>query len=95
MPITRQQVEYIAHLSRLELSEEEMERFAHQLAGIIQYAGKLNELDTSNVAPLVHAAEGTNVFREDVVKPSLPRQDALANAPESSEGSFKVPRIVE
>ena len=95
MPITREQVEYVAHLSRLDLSAEEKEKFRHQLDSILQYVEKLNELDTENVEPLVHAAERYNVFRKDAVGESLTRQEALSNAPQQSEGCFKVPRIIE
>ena len=95
MPITREMVEWVAHLARLELAEDEKERFAHQLADILRYVEKLKELDTTDVEPLVHAAERTNVFREDEVGTALPRQEALDNAPESSDGCFKVPRIVD
>ena len=95
MPITREQVEYVAHLSRLELSEVEKEKFAHQLDDILRYMEKLDELDTTDVEPLVHVSERQNVFREDAVGEPLPREDALSNAPESRQGCFKVPRIVE
>jgi len=95
MPITPQQVDYVAHLSRLKLSDEEKARFAGQLDAILQYVDKLNELDTGKVEPLIHAAERTNVVREDVAGESLTREDALKNAPESSEGCFKVPRIID
>lgn len=95
MPITKQQVEYVAHLSRLDLSEEEKDRIAHQLDAILDYVEKLNELDTENIEPLVHVAERHNVFREDAVGESLPTQEALNNAPEQSEGFFKVPRIID
>ncbi len=95
MPITRKQVEYVANLSRLRLSEEEKQRFAEQLDAILRYVEKLNELDTAGVEPLVHVAEGENVFREDVPGESLQQKDALENAPESSDGCFKVPRIIE
>ncbi len=95
MPITREQVEYVAHLSRLKLSEEEKDRFARQLDAILQAVEKLNELDTDGVEPLVHVAPRRNVFREDAAGESLPREEALRNAPEQSEGCFKVPRIIE
>ena len=95
MPITREQVEYVAHLSRLDLSEEEKDRIAHQLDAILDYVDKLNELDTEDVEPLVHAAERHNVFRQDTVGESLPQQEALKNAPDQSEGCFRVPRIIE
>ncbi|MGD2174123.1 MAG: Asp-tRNA(Asn)/Glu-tRNA(Gln) amidotransferase subunit GatC [Candidatus Brocadiaceae bacterium] len=95
MPITREQVDYVARLARLELTEEEKERFAGQLDAIIAYMDKLNELDTSQVEPMVHGIEGRQAGRPDRVRESLPRRDALCNAPESSEGCFRVPRIIE
>lgn len=95
MPITRQEVEYVAHLSRLELTEQEMEKFAGQLDAILGYMDKLNELDTEGVEPMVHGVEGRQPVRLDAVGESLRREEALQNAPESSEGCFKVPRIIE
>jgi len=95
MPITPEQVEYVARLSRLELSEEQRDRFARQLDAILQAIEKLNQLDTENVEPLVHIAPRQNVFREDVPGRSLSQRDALRNAPQQSEGCFKVPRIIE
>jgi len=93
--ISREQVEYVANLSRLELSKEEKERFAAQLGQILEYVEKLNELDTSGVAPMVHAIERENVWRQDASGGSLSREEALQNAPESAEGCFRVPRIIE
>jgi aspartyl-tRNA(Asn)/glutamyl-tRNA(Gln) amidotransferase subunit C len=95
MPITREEVEYVAHLSRLALTEAEMERFAVQLDAILHYMEKLNELDTEGVEPMVHGVEAPELVRHDEVGESLPRQEALQNAPESSEGCFKVPRIID
>ena len=95
MPITPEQVDYVAHLSRLELSEDEKRRFSRQLDDILQYVEKLNELDTENVEPLVHVAPRQNVFRPDAAGDSLSRKDALSNAPQQGEGCFKVPRIIE
>ena len=95
MPITREEVEYVAHLSRLALTEAEMARFAVQLDAILSYMEKLNELDTEGVEPMVHGIEAPERVRHDEVGESLPRQEALQNAPESSEGCFKVPRIIE
>ena len=94
MPITKKQVEYVAHLSRLELEEGEKERFSAQLDDILQYVEKLNELDTSEVEPLVHAAPRANVFRPDSAGQSLPPEEALRNAPDRTGGHFKVPRII-
>ncbi|MHC4481127.1 MAG: Asp-tRNA(Asn)/Glu-tRNA(Gln) amidotransferase subunit GatC [Planctomycetota bacterium] len=95
MPITRQQVDYVAHLSRLELTEQEKERFAGQLDAILSYMEKLNELDTAGVEPMVHGMEGQQPVRPDKVGESLEREEALRNAPASSDGCFRVPRIIE
>ncbi len=95
MPITPQQADYVAHLSRLQLSQEEKRRFSRQLDDILQYVDKLNELDTENVEPLVHVAPRQNVFRTDAAGDSLTRQEALGNAPQQADGCFKVPRIIE
>jgi aspartyl-tRNA(Asn)/glutamyl-tRNA(Gln) amidotransferase subunit C len=95
MPITRQQVEYVAHLSRLELTDQEKERFAGQLDAILQYMDKLNELDTGGVEPLLHGTDGVQPVRADEVRESLPRDQALLNAPDRAAGCFRVPRIIE
>ena len=95
MAITEDEVRYVAHLSRLALSDEEVETFGRQLDDIIRYVEKLNELETSDVEPMIHAADRVNVFREDSAGESLPRKEALQNAPEKAEGCFKVPRILD
>ena len=95
MAITRDQVEYVAHLSRLRLTDEQKARFVEQLDSILQYVDKLNELDTAQIEPLVHIAERINVFREDTPTPSLPHGEALANAPDRGDGCFRVPRIID
>jgi len=95
MAITRREVDYVAHLSRLELTEAEKDTFAEQLNSIVGYMDKLNALDTSGVEPMVHGTEGSQVVRPDQAGGSLPRPEALRNAPQQSEGCFKVPRIIE
>ncbi|HHV62329.1 MAG TPA: Asp-tRNA(Asn)/Glu-tRNA(Gln) amidotransferase subunit GatC [Firmicutes bacterium] len=95
MPITKQDVEHVAALARLELGEEEKESLTEQLGKILEYADKLKELDTEGVPPTAHPLPIKNVFREDRVRPSLPVEDALANAPEREGSFFKVPRIME
>jgi aspartyl-tRNA(Asn)/glutamyl-tRNA(Gln) amidotransferase subunit C len=95
MAITRREVDYVAHLSRLELTDAEKDTFAEQLSAIVGYMDKLNELDTAGVEPLVHGIEGRQMTRPDAAGESLPRQEALRNAPDQSEGCFKVPRIIE
>ncbi len=94
MAVTKKDVEYIAELARLKFTDEELEKFTGQLNEILSYVEKLNELDTSNVEPLSHPVEGSNVFREDIVKPSIDREDALRNAPDRNELFFKVPKVI-
>jgi aspartyl-tRNA(Asn)/glutamyl-tRNA(Gln) amidotransferase subunit C len=85
----------IALLARLELSEEEKDLFSRQLGSIIKYIEKLNELDTASVEPTAHVLPLHNVFREDEVQPSLPREMTLQNAPERNEQFYRVPKIIE
>ncbi|MED1794640.1 MULTISPECIES: Asp-tRNA(Asn)/Glu-tRNA(Gln) amidotransferase subunit GatC [Brevibacillus] len=93
--ITRKEVEHVANLARLQLTEDEAERYTKDLNAILEFAAKLNELDTSNVAPTSHATDVKNVMREDVNRPSLPREEVLKNAPDHEEGQFKVPAVFE
>lgn len=95
MPITPDEVEYVAHLARLDLPDEEKEKFADQMGDILAYMDKLNELDTAEVEPMVHGIEGAQRMRPDEVGESLPPEEALRNAPESTKGHFRVPRIIE
>ena len=93
--ITRREVEHVARLARLALSEEEKELMTRQLDRILGYVDKLNELDTSQVEPTSHVIPMENVLREDAVRPSLSQDDALANAPDREPPFFRVPRIIE
>lgn len=95
MKITKQEVDHVANLARLELSEEEGVRFTDQLSNILTYVEKLNELDTNGVEPTSHVLDITNVMREDVPMPGLTQERALANAPEKTAGHYKVPKIIE
>ncbi|MGE4283613.1 MAG: Asp-tRNA(Asn)/Glu-tRNA(Gln) amidotransferase subunit GatC [Clostridia bacterium] len=95
MQISKTQVEYVANLARLNLTEEEKERLTVEMENIIAFADKLNELDTTGVEPTAHAIPIQNVFREDVVEPSFDRDKILQNAPSQEDGCFKVPKIVE
>ena len=88
-------IEKVARLARLELSDEEKVTFGSQLEQILTYMEQLNQLDTSGVEPTSHAIPVYNVFREDEVKPSLPQEEVLAIAPDEEDGHFKVPRIIE
>lgn len=95
MKITRKDVETVALLSRLEIPEGDIEKVTGQLNAILEYVDVLNKVETSNVEPTAHVLPLKNVFRQDEVKPSLPRELALSNAPEQEDGYFKVPKIVE
>ena len=95
MKITKKEVEHVALLARLKFSEEEKEPFVKQLSGILGYVEKLNEVDTSNIEPTSHVIKMQNVFRDDVVTDSLPREKALSNAPDKTEKFFRVPKIIE
>lgn len=94
MGISKKDVEHVAWLARLGLSDEEKERFTVQLGSILEYAERVGEVDTSGVEPMAHATTLTNVFRDDVPTPSLERDEALGSAPEAEDGGFSVPRIV-
>jgi aspartyl-tRNA(Asn)/glutamyl-tRNA(Gln) amidotransferase subunit C len=93
--ITREAVEHVAELARLELMPAEKEQFIAQLNNILTYFEKLNELDTTDVEPTAQVIPMLNVFRDDAVQPSLDRTKVLQNAPEESHFFFKVPRIIE
>jgi len=93
--ISREDVEHVARLSRLALSDAEVERMREQLSGILAYIDKLRALDTAGVEPTSHAVPLVNVMRDDDTRPCLPPDAALANAPDRSGGFFRVPRIIE
>jgi aspartyl-tRNA(Asn)/glutamyl-tRNA(Gln) amidotransferase subunit C len=94
MSVTRKEVEHIAELARLQLNEAELEEYTLQLNKILEYVEKLNELDTENVKPLSQPVKGVNVFREDIVEPSVDRGEALKNAPSKNQEFFKVPKVI-
>lgn len=94
MKITAEQVRHVAGLARLEIDPGAVEKLAGELATILAYVEKLNEVDTSGVAPTSHAIALTNAFRDDVVRNHLPREQALGNAPAQEEGSFVVPKVI-
>ena len=93
--ISTEEIERIARLAHLSLDEQEKQRFAEEVGRILDYVNKLNEIDTNHVAPLSHTLEINNVFREDKVKPSLPREEALRNAPRKDDSFFHVPKVVK
>ena len=94
MKIRREEVEHVAHLARLHLGGEELDRMTEQLDLILSYVAKLEELDTSGIEPTTHAFSITNAFREDQVVPSLDQDKALENGPDHSADSFVVPRVI-
>ncbi len=95
MADTQLDVKYVAHLARLTLSPAEEQKFGAQLENILGYVEKLKELDVNDVQPTAHAVPMINVMRPDEVRPSLPTEEALRNAPAKANGLFLVPKIVE
>lgn len=95
MALDRAAVDHVARLARLDLSEEERERMRAELTKILEHAEKIQALDLDGVEPTSHAIPLRNVMRPDETKPSLPAEEALANAPEGEDDRFLVPRIVE
>lgn len=91
----KETVKHVATLSRLAMSDTELDRFTEQVSAILDYIDKLNQLDTTTVEPMSHALALKNVFRSDESGPSLPQEKALENAPEREVGFFRVPRIIE
>jgi aspartyl-tRNA(Asn)/glutamyl-tRNA(Gln) amidotransferase subunit C len=93
--ISREDVEKVAKLARLQLSAEQVDEFTGQLGAILEYVEKMNELDTDNVEPLAHCLPVSNVFRDDEVKESLGTAETLANAPQRDGEFFRVPKILD
>jgi aspartyl-tRNA(Asn)/glutamyl-tRNA(Gln) amidotransferase subunit C len=89
--IDRDQVLHVARLARLRLSETEVERMAGELSGILEHVDRIGELELDEVAPTSHVVELENVLRPDVPRPSWPREDILAQAPDPADGAFRVP----
>lgn len=90
----KEEIEHIANLARLELTETEKEKFSHHLDTILDYVEKLNELDTSKIPITSCGISLQNVFRNDDIKKSLSSKDVLQNAPSSKDNFFKVPKII-
>ncbi len=95
MKITTDECKHVAKLARLYLSDEEMEKMAADMGGIIEFADQLSALPTDGIAPAAHAVSVQNVFREDVLTGSFDREKILQNAPERDEECYIVPRVVE
>ena len=94
MSLTREQVEKVSLLARLQLSPEELERMTTQLAAVVGYVEQLAELNTDNVEPMAHALDVANVFAADELRPSLSREAALANAPHANGEFYLVPAVL-
>jgi aspartyl-tRNA(Asn)/glutamyl-tRNA(Gln) amidotransferase subunit C len=95
MKITRNEVEQVARLARLALTEEELDTLTGQMGKILTFVEQLNGLDTSGIIPTAHAVPLENAFRPDVAQPSLGIERALANAPQAADGCFRVPKVIE
>ncbi len=95
MKLSSQEVEYVAHLARLEITDKEKEKFTAQLNDILLYIDKLNELDTKSVEPMSHAIAVTNAFREDNIVDSIGTEKSLANAPNARGEFFRVPKVID
>ena len=91
--ITKEDVEHIGWLARIEISEQETVEYMEKLNSVLEYFGQLDELETENVAPTYHVAEIYNVFREDVVEESLPKEDVLCKHRTQTRWSLQVPKI--
>ena len=93
MAITREDVLHVAALARLEIPEGEVDAVREQLGAILEAVGKVSELDLTDVAPMTHPLDLVNEWAEDEPRPSLPRDEALANAPDPVDGGFRVPAV--
>lgn len=94
MSLTREEVEKVSLLARLRLSGAELDQMTEQLGAIVAYVEQIGEVDTSNVEPMAHVADVDSVFRDDEVRPSLPREQALANAPNHDDECYRVPAVM-
>lgn len=92
--ISREEVQHLAHLARLELTDEETAHYAEQLSAIVDAVARVSDVAAQNIPPTSHPIPVTNVFREDVAKPGLPREEVAAAAPSWEDDRFKVPRIL-
>lgn len=95
MKITNEDVKHIARLSRLYLSDEEMETFSNQLSAIVEYVEQLNSLNTNDIEPTSHVIPLKNVMRSDIIISSLSVENALKNAPDAAGSFYRVPKIIE
>jgi aspartyl-tRNA(Asn)/glutamyl-tRNA(Gln) amidotransferase subunit C len=93
-PLSVRDVAHVARLARLDLTDEELELFTVQLGAVLQHAADVEALDTTGVPPTAHPLDLVNVLRDDVVRPSLDREEVLAMAPAAEDGRFRVPKIL-
>ncbi|WP_454947384.1 Asp-tRNA(Asn)/Glu-tRNA(Gln) amidotransferase subunit GatC [Gemella sanguinis] len=93
--ITKEQVNHIAHLSRLEIQEDEVDGYIEKLEKVVDLFNELNSVDTENIKPTYHVLDLFNVFREDVAQEGMNREEVLKNSKETEAGQFKVPTIIE
>ena len=95
MSLSADEIRWVAHLARLELTDAELERMTPQLSAILDYVAQLKQVNTDDVEPLAHALPVHNVFRDDEPRPSLPVAEALANAPQRKDDFYGVPAVLE
>ncbi|MBE6081537.1 Asp-tRNA(Asn)/Glu-tRNA(Gln) amidotransferase subunit GatC [Acidilutibacter cellobiosedens] len=95
MMISKEEVKHIAELSRLKFNEEEIEDFTRKFSEVLEYVEKLKEVDTEKAEPMYEVNSLIQLMREDKVKESIPKEDALLNAPDKEFGYFKLPKVVE
>jgi aspartyl-tRNA(Asn)/glutamyl-tRNA(Gln) amidotransferase subunit C len=95
MEVNKETVKKIAHLSRLQFTDQEEDKLVGEMTNILSWMEKLNELDTTTVEPLIHMSAELNVVREDIVKDELPHKNALLNAPKKDSDYFRVPKVIE
>lgn len=93
--ITKEQVNHIAHLSRLEIQEDEVDGYIEKLEKVVDLFNELNSVDTENIKPTYHVLDLVNVFREDIAQEGMNREEVLKNSKETEAGQFKVPTIIE
>lgn len=95
MALTLEQVRHIAHLARLRLTQDEEKRYQDQLSDILDYAERLQSVDTNHISPTATVLDRFAPLRDDEVRPCPPREDILANAPEAEDGMFRVPPVLD
>jgi aspartyl-tRNA(Asn)/glutamyl-tRNA(Gln) amidotransferase subunit C len=95
MALSVDEVRYIARLARLHVSDEEVEQLAREMGKVLDYVDQLNQLDTSDVPPMLHVLDFYNVFREDAAVQRITHEDALRNAPDADGDYFRVPKVIE